>query len=225
MARKAPVSQNEPSDNNQNPGDAQAPGATGTAGTPAAAPGHGQPPAGDAPKPEGAVTPAAAAPDPFDPAALRLSQDFAASLGVKQALLSMPVRKPDKAWWVRVHPDESYHLQTAVVVLKADRGEETYLVAPALWPALATEPTFSPRALYAAVNRQGTHFLWMVKLPGPDGRMDEWSRTALEAVNLATKGWVRVAANMNLGAYDVFQATGELGEPQWRPEPFRELLR
>ena len=32
--------------------------------------------------------------DPFDPASLRLSQDFAANAGVKKAILTIPVRKP-----------------------------------------------------------------------------------------------------------------------------------
>jgi hypothetical protein len=168
---------------------------------------------------------APAGPDPFDPGSLRLSYDFAASMGVKKALLSVPVRKPDKAWFVRVHPDESYRLQTAVIELKEDRGGETYLVAPALWPELATEATFSPRAFFTAVNRQGVVFLWPIRLPGADGRVDEWSRTALEAADMAAKGWVRVAANMGLGAYDVFQATGPLPDPDWPGVPFRELLR
>src|SRR5262245_26456009 len=110
--------------------------------------------------------------DPFDPAALRLSQDFAADLGVKKALLTVPVRKPDKAWFIRVHPSEESRLVTAVVELKEER--ETYLVAPALWPELAGEATFSPRALFTAVNRQGVVFLWPVRLPGPDGKLDDW---------------------------------------------------
>jgi len=63
----------------------------------------------------------AAAPDPFDANRLRLSQDFAASVGVKKALLTVPVRKPAKEWFVQVHPDESYRIQTAVVELKEDR--------------------------------------------------------------------------------------------------------
>jgi hypothetical protein len=172
-----------------------------------------------------AATGAPAGPDPFDPASLRLSQDFAAGMGVKKALLSVPVRKPDKAWFVRVHPNEEYRLQTAVIELKEDRGGETYLVAPPLWPELATEATFSPRAFFTAVSRQGVVFLWPIRLPGADGRVDEWSRTALEAADMAAKGWVRVAANMGLGAYDVFQATGPLPDPDWPDVPFRELLR
>lgn len=163
------------------------------------------------------------APDPFDPAALRLSGDMTAALGVKKALLTLPVRKPDKSWFVRVHPDPAYHITTAVIELKEDR--ETYLVAPALWPALAAESTFSPRALFTAVSRQGVVFLWPIRLPGPDGKVDEWSRSALEAAQLAREGWVRVAANMPLGAYDVFQAQGEIPAPEWPDMPFRELLR
>ena len=144
-------------------------------------------------------------PDPFDPASLRLTQNLAAALGVKKALLTVPVRKPERSWFVRVHPAEEYRLSTAVIELKEDR--ETYLVAPSLWSDLATEATFSPRALFTAVNRQGVVFVWPIRLPGPDGRGDEWNRTALEAAGMATKNWVRVTANMSLGAYEVFQAT------------------
>jgi hypothetical protein len=199
-----------------------------------ASPDNGQPATGEAPEqdnPDTGFDPAeleqqsapGAGPDPFDPAALRLSQDLAAALGVKKALLTVPVRKPDKTWFVRVHPDRGYQLQTAVIELKEDR--ETYLVERALWSSLAAEAAFSPRALFTAMNRQGVVFLWPVRLPGPDGRIDEWSRTALEAADLATKGWVRVSANLALGAYDVFQATGELAEPDWPEVPFRDLLR
>jgi hypothetical protein len=164
-----------------------------------------------------------AAPDPFDPASLRLTQDFCATIGVKKALLSVPVRKPDKSWFIRVHPSEEYRLSTAVIELKEDR--ETYLVAPALWPVLSTEATFSPRALFTALNKQNVLFLWPIRLPGPDGRVDDWSRTALEAAQLAVKGWCRVTANMALGGYEVFQATGQLAEPEWPDLPFQQILR
>ncbi len=41
----------------------------------------------------------------FDPASLRLSQNFHESLGVKKALITVPVRKPGKQDFIRVHPD------------------------------------------------------------------------------------------------------------------------
>jgi hypothetical protein len=166
---------------------------------------------------------ATGAPDPFDPASLRLTGDFAAASGVKKHLLYFPVRKPDKTWFVRTHPDEGYRLQTAVIELKEDR--ETYLVNPKLWSELAAEKTFSPRALLTAVNRQGTHFIWPCRLPGTDGKLDDWGSSMLEAAKLARDAWVRVTANMPLGAYDVFEATGNLAEPVWPEAPFCELLR
>src|SRR5262245_50605601 len=65
-----------------------------------------------------------ASPDPFDPDSLRLSHDVTTSLGVKKALLTVPVGKPDKSWFFRVHPEEAYCLPTAVIEIKEDR--ETY---------------------------------------------------------------------------------------------------
>ena len=72
----------------------------------------------------------AVAPDPFDPERLRLSQDFAASIGVKKHILTLPVRKAGREEFVRVHPDPAYSLQTAVLELKEDR--EMYTVSPGL---------------------------------------------------------------------------------------------
>ena len=162
--------------------------------------------------------------NPFDPASLRLSQNFNSSLAVKKALLSVQSRKPDRSWWVRVHPSELYRLETAIVELKGNRGNETYLVAPNLWSSLATESTFKPKLLATAINKQGTVFLWEANLLRPDGRADEWARTGLEAVNLAINGWVRVCANMDAGCYDVLQASGQLSDPEWPDNTFRELL-
>jgi hypothetical protein len=162
-------------------------------------------------------------PNPFDPATLRLSQDFSAQLGLNKALITVPVRKPDKAWWVRVRPGEEHRLLTATIELKEDR--EIYLVAPELRHELATEATFSAREFRTAVNRQGVLFLWPLRLPGPDGKFDEWSRSALEAADRAQQGWVRVTSNMSLGAYEVWEAAAPLPDPQWSEQPLGELLK
>jgi hypothetical protein len=160
---------------------------------------------------------------PFDPSRFRLSQNFHESLGVKKALITVPVRKPARQDFirVRVHPDASYRLETAVLNLKEER--EIYLVEPALWSELASEIT--PMALLTVVNRQKVASLWPIRLPGPDGRTDEWNTSAAQAAQLAQTCWVRIISNMNLGAYEVFEATGELPEPEWPEIGFEELLR
>jgi hypothetical protein len=173
--------------------------------------------------PPPAVESSTPAPDPFAPDSLRLTQDFSAAAGVKKALLTVPVRKPEKSWFVRAHPDPKYRLQTAVIELKEDR--EVYLVARSLWEELATEVTFKPKLFATAINRQGVLFLWDLNLPGKDDRVNHWTRSALEALDLATRGWIRIAANLPLGAYDVYQASDQLSEPDWPDVPFPELLR
>jgi hypothetical protein len=160
--------------------------------------------------------------DPFDPVKFRLPQRSVASVSLRKRLTTVPVRKPSREWFVRCHPLVEYRLETAVVELKEDR--ETYLVVPELWDFLAEEATFSPRLLSLTVTRAGTPFLWPVRLRGPDGRIDSWNGSALEAVATAESTWVRVSANMQAGAYDVVEAVAYTDEPVWPTESMNEIL-
>lgn len=160
--------------------------------------------------------------DPFDNLDnLRLSQNFAESVGVTKALLTVPVRKPTRQEFIRVRPGDDWCLQTAILELKEDRV--SYLVDPSLWAELPGEVV--PKILYTTINRQGVLSLWPVKLPGADGRQDHWSRSALEAAEMAKTKWIRVAANMSLGAYEVFTASSDIEEPDWPDVPFKEILK
>jgi hypothetical protein len=159
--------------------------------------------------------------DPFDPAALRLSQDFGSSIGVRRVLTNVPCRKPNRHDFVRVRPGDGWRLETGVFEDKGNR--DVYLVAPALWPELLGEVV--PVCLFLAVNRQGDPFLWPCKLPGADGRSNTWNESALEAARLAESRWIRVAANMPAGMYDVYEAAGELSEPTWPDLTFRQILK
>ncbi|WP_419189500.1 hypothetical protein [Stieleria marina] len=160
--------------------------------------------------------------DPFDPAALRINPDTAAgAIGVKRKLLSVRCEKPNKQEFVRVHPDEAFRIDTAIIQDKTNR--ESYLVAPALWTEL---PDFiSLVRLCVAVNRHGTPFLWPATLPDPNGRPMDWHTSMLEAQELAIKHWVRVQADMSAGSYAVFEATGNLPDPQWPELTFQDILK
>jgi hypothetical protein len=108
--------------------------------------------------------------------------------------------------------------------LKEDR--EVYLVARNLWPALADERTFSPRLLVLAVSRQGVWFIWPIRLPGPNGKIDSWSRSAMDAANRAMTQWVKVQANTDgLQAYEQTVAPNQHGEPAWPDITFQEIIR
>ena len=117
----------------------------------------------------------------------------------------MPVRKPNNQDFVRVHSDEAYRLNSAIIELKDDR--EIYLVLPHVAHQLPGE--CSPVTLYTAINRQGVVFLWPVKLPTPDGKVLEWHRSAAEAAERAMGCWLRVKADMALGAYAMYEASAQ----------------
>jgi hypothetical protein len=161
--------------------------------------------------------------NPFDNlSALRLNQSYADTVGVKKLLTTVPVRKPNRQEFVRVHPDPAYRLTPAAIIeVKEDR--EVYLVMPDMATNLPGE--FSTAMLLTTINRQGTLHIWPVKLPTPEGRQNEWHRSAAEAAERAMKKWVRVTSSMSLGAYEIFEAGGDLPEPVWPDYAFEEILK
>lgn len=156
----------------------------------------------------------------FDIEKLRLDQDFSARIGVKRVIRTIPVRKPHKQEYVRVHPDDDMIFQTAILELREDH--ENYLVAPSLWAELPNE--IKPTVLFVTISRQKVLSLWPVRLPDDSGRRCEWHQSALEAAQLARKSWVRVSANLALGAYEIYQAAGNLSEPEWPDLTLQEIL-
>ncbi len=160
--------------------------------------------------------------DPFlDLSALRLDQSYSDGIGVEKVLMMVPVRKPGRQDFVRVHGDESHRLQTNIIEIQEDR--ESYLVAPHLWAALVSE--LIPVVLYETVNRQGVPGVWPVRLPGPDGKENMWHRSAHDAASLAMRKWTRVTSNMSLKAYEAHVATGVLPEPSFPNITFGEILK
>ena len=161
------------------------------------------------------------APDPFDPASLRLSSRESIGIGVKRVITTIAVSKPNKQDFVRAHRDAAYHLDTAILEDSVDR--QIYLVAPDLWPDLTAE--IKPVKLVTAISRHGNVFLWPATLPSPEGRTNRWHESMLAAQLLATEHWVRVQSDMQSCEYTVYQATGNLPEPEWPQMGFAEILR
>ncbi len=157
----------------------------------------------------------------FDIESLRISPDYAATLGATKLLATVPCRKPNPQVFIRVRPEEEFRLATAVIEIKEDR--EIYLLAPALREVVSHE--WQLKMFYTAITRQGTLFLWPVRMPGSDGRLDTWNQSAHTAADHATRAWVRVQSNRQLGGYDIFRAAGEIPEPEWPDKTMQELVQ
>ncbi len=156
----------------------------------------------------------------LDLSSLRLSQDFSEIAGVKKIILTIPVRKPNSQEFIRVHSDDAMAMQTAALPLKEER--ETYLVSRELWSELPG--LIIPVILYTTINRQNVLTLWPIRLPGEDGRHNQWHKSALEAANLAKREWIRLEVNTSLGGYEVCKAAGNLPEPEWPDLTFQRIV-
>ena len=164
---------------------------------------------------------AAAAPDPFDLSNLRLDQSFAETAGVKKLLTTVPVGRFSSQEFFRVRPDKEYRETFAMVELKEDR--EFYVLHPDVARELPDE--FFMATVFTAINRQGVLRLIPVRLPGPDGRVNEWHHSLMKAMYIAMQRWIRVKANMSLGAYEIFEAGAPIPDPMWPEVTYQETLR
>jgi hypothetical protein len=81
--------------------------------------------------------PNTAKPDPFNPETLRTG--VTANIEVEQVLTAVPVRKPKRTEFFRVHPGPDYTVDT--YLLERDTGMDTdaYLVVPELQHLVLSE--------------------------------------------------------------------------------------
>jgi hypothetical protein len=159
-------------------------------------------------------------PDFFDPATLRLdpSEEL---IGIKKVLANVPIRKPRRQEFIRVHPSPYYRLDVAIIDL--DEDGECYMVSPDLRAELAEE--LKRVTLFTTISRAGALFLWPVSLPDATGRRNTWSDSSRRGAELAMKDWTRLSSNRPAKQYDLAIAAAVLPEPEWPDLPFKEILK
>ena len=152
---------------------------------------------------------------------LRLSPNYGATLGVKKLLTKVPVGKPKRPQFFRSHPSDE--MTFPAMILESKETRESFVVVL----EVAQEISELVRAvmLQVAIDRQNNVFLIPVPLPGEDGTRNPWHQSLAQAVEHAKRKWIRIAANMHVGAYDVYEAEGELPEPEWPEHDIDELVK
>ena len=141
---------------------------------------------------------------------------------VKRLLTTVPVRRPGPQDFVRVHPSAAYRHFMALLKIEDDR-DEIYAVDLNAVPDLRNECYAAN--LFTAITRTGVLFLWPVRVPAADGRVNEWHVSQATAAEAAMRDWIRMKANMSLRAYEIFQAENKIPDPEWPKQSFAELLR
>lgn len=153
---------------------------------------------------------------------LRLSQDYAAQAFGKQVLVNVAVAKPPKSSFFRRRGSDAYTATFNILDAGKLGHDGIYAVGPEVVGLIQDQVRLVQ--LHLAVTSQGVPYLVPVPLAGLDGRLNPWHLSLARAMELAETRWIRISANMVRGGYDVFEAIGQLPEPQWPEESFEQLL-
>lgn len=149
---------------------------------------------------------------------LRIPQDFSSKSSTKKLVTTIPIRTPKKNEFVRVH-------RTMVAMLLWTLMDEQLVYVVNNDIAESLPGVMVKKELVATITRQGTLFLWPLRVPGEHGRTDNWLTSAKEAAGHAVHAWVRVQANMDLGAFEIYEAMGAIPDPEWPQLSMDEIVR
>jgi hypothetical protein len=152
---------------------------------------------------------------------LRLPANYGATLGVKKLLTNVLVGKPKKPQFFRTHASDD--MTFPAMILENKESRESYVVVPEV--AQEVSELVRPVMLHAAIDRQNNVSLIPVPLPGEDGTRNPWHESLAQAVEHAKLKWIRITANMHAGGYDVYEAEGELPEPEWPTHDIEALVQ
>jgi len=117
---------------------------------------------------------------------------------------NIPVKKPGKKNFFRIHPDPSYRLYD-VGVIEVEGGDVYLVSADLVLPDDVTQ-FVSHVNLLTALSHHGKLFVWYFK-----NTDTSWASSALRVARRAQDEWVRIKADFESGGYNIFTA----------PEPLR----
>lgn len=152
---------------------------------------------------------------------LRLTANYGTTFGVKKLLTSVLVGKPKKPQFFRTHISDE--MTFPAMILENKEARESYVVVPEV--AQEISELVRPVMLHSAIDRQNNVFLVPVPLPGEAGTRNPWHESLAQAVEHAKLKWIRITANMHTGGYDVYEAEGELPEPEWPAHDIDALVQ
>jgi hypothetical protein len=161
----------------------------------------------------GATPPATAPASPsiFDDLdAVRIA-DPAFLSGDKEHLVHIAVRKPRKDEYFRVCPEPAMMLVALTWEDKDDN--DVYFVAPTARDIMAESGRLV--TLVLCQSRQGVYFLWPVNSDTRAGGGRGWAESANAAMQIAQSKWIKVRGDRSAGAYQIFEAANQSGEPEW----------
>jgi hypothetical protein len=155
----------------------------------------------------------------FDPTACLDDDDVP---DVNPPVLDIPIRRPNKLKFYRVHP--TFVVDRDILVVPDGMDETTYLCYPKL---IDVFPEAIKRArLYPYIGTDKTLCLWRINHATQKGgkRNQKVFDTAVRAASAAKTEWTRIWWRQEVGHYTHQTARADLGEPLWPDLTFEEML-
>lgn len=154
----------------------------------------------------------------FDPA---FAIDDDDSPAVNPPVNDVPVRKPDKLKFYRVHPE--FVLDRYILTVRDGMDETPYLITSEL--RLLVPEAVTKARIYPYVSTSKTVALWKVNHPKEGSRRNrQVYDSAARAAEQAKTLWTRIWWNAETSSYSHQTARADLGEPQWPDMDFQEML-
>jgi hypothetical protein len=141
---------------------------------------------------------------------------------VKKLLTTIPLRKPNKHEFFRVHPGAEYW--KAMAFIELSQGD-IYQVMPNIVPHLDPADFFFAY-LCLAITRQATLFFWPLRISAGE-RRNQWNESALIVAKTAIDSWTKMKSRREEGRgggyYEGEIALGNFPEPIWPTMTQQEL--
>jgi hypothetical protein len=183
---------------------------------------HQQMEGGDQVEPRSGESTAAEPTNLYSREALRVNQDYPSTLGLVKHIHTVPVDKPPSQSWFRVHDDPNYCCDMYLLQVKAGPDRGIYQVGANLLSLLCEERLLKPMRLVLCIDRQEELRLWPLRLPGLDGREDDWMTSALAVAEQAKHRWVQLLAGAN--SYHSRTTQAVIPNPDWPKQTYDQLL-
>ena len=145
----------------------------------------------------------------------------------REILTTISIRKPKKDEFFRTHPTACFG-PCAIFEVKSGLDRESYLITPSVWTHLKDEVLKGHAkkvVLRVTIARSGLLFLNPITAPDPLAKANDYNDSAREAAIEATKAWLRMQANPDMGRYQVWIAEGNISEPKWPDFDIGDLVK
>ena len=141
-----------------------------------------------------------------------------------EEISSIPVRKPGKEKFFRVHPGKEFSIALQLLEIKEDhdlKGE--YIVLPTEDKNLdqfyrENKDMIKKKTIVLCEDTAGKHFVWPV---APSSSDHTWHKSARKASDEARRKWTRIQPDSN--CYKV-TTIDKPNKPNWPKEKFDQIL-